>query len=292
MSGQNVVAYQNELNRLLALRATQLHTTIRPHSTITGLAIRYFYTLETSYNWLYMVPELAAYLRANAMPAVEAIFDPDTLEAGSAWQNPFWMILHNKECQGECGVQPYQQVYTTFQGLHLLMQTPYMGRYLDTPMGTGDLYYIDNLVSAIQSIPPQGVALRAGEQFVTADANGFIEFAVTNLVTDFAVKISLRFPPTPTPTPTVTETPILTETPTDTPTPGPSETPTPTVTDTPTPTETETPTPTDTLTPTPTDTETPTPTITFTPEPGFDLVCPDGILIVPLPGGGVGATCQ
>jgi hypothetical protein len=225
--------FENELNRLLSLRAAQFKSNLTPHSTLGSVAKLYYYTLVHSWNFLYLTPELADYLNQNAFFQVQEAVDAYTN------QNPYWMVPLNKEVQGEGGLSPYEQSYALFQAYALILkQSPIqLTQYLDAPIvPVGDLYYIDELVSILD-------AIGSGEE------------------------------PTPTvsetPTPTETFTPSATETPTPSDSPTPTETETPTFTDTPTPTDTptqsETPTPPETATSIPSDTPTPTSTQTLAP---------------------------
>jgi hypothetical protein len=151
MAGQSAAAHQLERDRLLALRAAQLTTTVEPYAGLGYFERQYWWTLAHAWNWLYLVPELADYLGANAPAAVAAIFDLANYAPGSVAQIPFWMLVHNREVNGENGVSPYQQTHSIFQAMALVLDQPDMSRYLDAPLSQADLYYIDNLVAAIRS---------------------------------------------------------------------------------------------------------------------------------------------
>ena len=198
-------SFETELNRLLSLRVQQLMTFPNPQEPFTCENECYYESLITYFNFAYLTPELADYLSANARSSDP---DKDILAILQKYQDiaPYWMAAHNGETQGESAIQPYQQTYSLFQALALVKKASReeLVKYLDTPIvPVGDLYYIDNLISAIAA-PSSG---------------------------------SPTLPPVP------TQTPILfpTFTPTKTPTPSPSNTPTPpapTLSGSPTPTPT------------------------------------------------------
>jgi hypothetical protein len=151
LAGQSAAAHQAELARLQVLRAAQLTTTVAPLASLNEIDRQYWWTLAHSWNWLYLVPELGDYLQANAPAAVAAIFSPANYASGAVAQVPFWMLAHNREVNGENGVSPYQQTHSIFQAMALVLDRPDMSRYLDAPVSQADLYYIDNLVAAIES---------------------------------------------------------------------------------------------------------------------------------------------
>ncbi len=146
-------SYQDELNRLLTLRVSNM-TTYPDSANSAACSYRCYYrTMITYYNFANMTPELADYLAANARST-----DPnkDILVILQKYLDiaPLWMMVHNGETQGESVLQPYQQSYSLFQGLALIKKAnrQELTKYLDTPiLQTGDMYYIDNLVSLLQA---------------------------------------------------------------------------------------------------------------------------------------------
>jgi len=113
----------------------------------------YYESLITYYNFAYMTPELADYLAANAVSP-----DPskDILAILQKYQEiaPYWMVAHNGATQGEFTIMPYQQTHSLFQALAMVKKAPRaeLIDYLDTPIvPVGDLYYIDNLVAALEA---------------------------------------------------------------------------------------------------------------------------------------------
>jgi hypothetical protein len=147
-AGQTASNEQNQLNRLLALRASNFSKDV-PASFITPLSsLRRCRTLAQSRNFIYMVPELAQYLRQNALAQVQAAITESTQLA------PYWFITL-MEIQFDEGVirNPYDS-HSIFQAKAQILNEPYgeLAKYLDIPaFERGDLFYIDNLVSAIEA---------------------------------------------------------------------------------------------------------------------------------------------
>jgi hypothetical protein len=156
MAGQTQTQYgpyETELNRLLNIRIRDM-TTFPDSQNSSACSYRCYYrSLITYYNFAYMTPELADYLRTNARSS-----DPnkDILAILQKYQDiaPYWMQAHNGETQGEHAIQPYQQTHSLFQALALVKKAPQseLVKYLDTPIvPVGDLYYIDNLVATLEN---------------------------------------------------------------------------------------------------------------------------------------------
>jgi hypothetical protein len=146
-------AYEAELERLKVLRLQNLMTFPNPQEPWMCENECYFESLITYYNFAYMTPELADYLATNARS-----LDPnkDILSILQKYQDiaPYWMVAHNGETQGELAIMPYQQTHSLFQAFAMVKNDPReeLVKYLDTPIvPVGDLYYIDNLVSVLES---------------------------------------------------------------------------------------------------------------------------------------------
>ena len=147
-------SHQNELDRLLSLRVTNLTLFPIPPSPYAA-DHSYFDSMITAWNFMYLTPELAEHLSENAGPQVLSII--------SSYQSvaPYWMAAVNGETQAENALMPYQQTHSLFQALALIKKASQeeLAKYLDTPIvPTGDLYYIDNLAAVIDSLdetPPQ-----------------------------------------------------------------------------------------------------------------------------------------
>lgn len=154
-------AHQDELNRLLQLRVTNLKTfpdTQQNFGTCDNEC--YFESHITHYNFAYMTPELGDYLRENTQTLST---DKNILTVLQKYQSiaPYWMMAHNGETQGEFAVMNYQQTHSLFQGLALVKNASRdeLIKHLDTPIvPVGDLYYIDNLVAVLEANALSGTA--------------------------------------------------------------------------------------------------------------------------------------
>lgn len=159
LAGQPASAYQpyvNELNRLMSLRAANFTIFPTPASG-DEQSNNYFYTNLPAWNFMYMVPELATYLKTNASANLLNVLNSYESKA------PFWPIALSVETQGENGFVPYQVTHGLFQANAKIrgLDQATLSKYLDNPVvPTGDLFFIDNLVSTIEasgtlpSIPP------------------------------------------------------------------------------------------------------------------------------------------
>jgi hypothetical protein len=137
----------SELNTLLTERAQNFTWDVR-HEDPGSQQYRYWFVNIHAWNFMYLVPELADYLNLNAKPAVETAVDRYSHNA------PYWFVGHNEEVQLENGITPYYPTHALFQAKALILKQPYqeLVKYLDTPVfPVGDLFYIDNLVSAIKA---------------------------------------------------------------------------------------------------------------------------------------------
>lgn len=180
-----------ELNRLKALRLTNWTRT--PVPTVgNAIAMDYYATMIHSWNFMYMVPELAAHLLSNIGATVLADLAHSTAIA------PLWMYAMNEETQGENGVMPYQQTHALFQAHAWFLQNTQaeLVKVLDSPQyPRGDLYYIDNLLATLEAeadetpVPPTIVNVtdnRATYPGSTIPRWGLLEitFDVTTVATD------------------------------------------------------------------------------------------------------------
>jgi outer membrane protein assembly factor BamB len=149
LAGQPYATQQTELDRLKALRLT--NWTLTPTPTVGGsTAQRYFHVMIHSWNFLYMTPELADFLYTNLPTQMQQAFTHYTSIA------PYWMWALNEETQAENGVMPYQQTHALFQALAQVLNAPQeeLTKHLDSAQyPVGDLYYIDNLVAALEAKP-------------------------------------------------------------------------------------------------------------------------------------------
>ncbi len=172
--------YEAEMNRLMALRVANLTTFPNSQNSAASSYRSYYASMITYYNFAYMTPELATYLRTNGRSS-----DPnkDILSILQKYQfiAPYWMQAHNAETQGESVIQPYQQTHSLFQAMARIKQASQgeLINYLDTPIvPVGDLYYIDNLVAILEapgsvtSTPTPSSSPVASPTVIRGDADG------------------------------------------------------------------------------------------------------------------------
>jgi uncharacterized repeat protein (TIGR01451 family) len=134
---------RSQLNTLLASRASGFSKDT-PY-TDSGDYCRAY---STSRNFMFMVPELADYLRKNALGKVQAALDEYTRV------EPYWFAAAFEDAIGEAVIQPLYDYHALFQARALVLkESPTeLAKYLDVPaMSVGDLYYIDNLVTLLES---------------------------------------------------------------------------------------------------------------------------------------------
>ncbi|KKR12423.1 MAG: hypothetical protein UT40_C0027G0003 [Candidatus Woesebacteria bacterium GW2011_GWA1_39_21b] len=148
--------YETELNKLLGWKVDDLLTFPDPQEPYVCENECYYESLITYYNFAYLTPILADYLKDNA---VSNDPDKDILTIIQEYQDiaPYWMAAHNGETQGESAIQPYQQTHSLFQALAQVKGATYdeLIKYLDTPIvPVGDLYYIDNVVATLEAPNP------------------------------------------------------------------------------------------------------------------------------------------
>jgi hypothetical protein len=161
-------AVANELSQLMQLRATQFTKDTAYGGDQASLYCR---VLSVSNNFMFMVPELAQYLRENALSKVQSAVDEYTTIA------PYWFVALASEGLGE---NPRTVLYDT-QGLFLAKALilgesgVQLEQYLDVPaFPTGDLFYIQKLVALLQYQPafmlavPPFIQIEVGESTTSA----------------------------------------------------------------------------------------------------------------------------
>ncbi len=152
LAGQPYAAQETELNRLLELRAQNFRWDVQAN-TGGSMSDQYFYTLITAWNFMFLVPELADYLREHALPKVQEAVTRYTHMA------PYWMAGHNEEVQHENGLTPLHQTHALFQAQAQILKSPReeLAKLLDTPLvPAGDLYYIENLIATLEAPGDKG----------------------------------------------------------------------------------------------------------------------------------------
>lgn len=104
--------------------------------------------LSVARNFMYLVPELAAELRAGKLSQVRTALDEyETIEA-------YWFVSRYDRTYNEGIFQPLYDYHALFQAKAYILQEPFdeLVKYLDVPaFQRGDLYYIQNLVALLKS---------------------------------------------------------------------------------------------------------------------------------------------
>jgi hypothetical protein len=140
---------QSDLDYLINLRKT---TFSKDTSSLylNNFDMYYCRTLNVSRNFMFMVPELAQILRED--PGVLSKIQ----EAISEYERiaPYWFVSKSETTFGEGILVPAFDYHSMFQAKAQILQEPgsELTQYIDIPtFPVGDLFYIDNLVSAIEA---------------------------------------------------------------------------------------------------------------------------------------------
>jgi outer membrane protein assembly factor BamB len=138
---------QADLDDLLSLRATNFSKDTSD-AYFSEFDKYYCRTLNVSRNFMYLVPELADYLRVNALGKVqEALAEYETIA-------PYWFVSNSETTFAEGILVPAYDYHALFQAKALILQEPrsQLTPFIDVPsFAIGDLFYIDNLISAIEA---------------------------------------------------------------------------------------------------------------------------------------------
>ena len=137
-----------ELDRLLALRASTFTWDLEPIMS-NVIVKQYYYGYLISWNFMYLVPELAQYLHIHAPGAA--------VQAVNVYQHmtPYWFVSKSEEVmQGETDYNTLYHYHGLFQAKAMILRQPYgeLDKYLDVPaFAVGDLFYIDNLIATLEA---------------------------------------------------------------------------------------------------------------------------------------------
>jgi hypothetical protein len=137
----------DELKRLLELRA-ETFSTDTPDSFFNVPQRRYCRTINVSKNFMYMVPELGQYLKEHAYEKVKDAIEEYEFLA------PYWFVSQVENAYGEGVIQPLYDYHALFHAKAWILGQPQnqLVKYLDVPaFSVGDLFYIHNLVTAIET---------------------------------------------------------------------------------------------------------------------------------------------
>jgi hypothetical protein len=138
---------RQQFNRMMSLRAS---TFTKDAPAIYNQSAYYGRVMNASRNFMFLVPELADYLRTNAnAKVVEAI----EYHADLA---PLWFVSKAEVILGEGVSTHLYDYYAIFQARALILRQPRgeLLKYLDVPaFQVGDLFYIENLIRVIEAAP-------------------------------------------------------------------------------------------------------------------------------------------
>lgn len=138
---------RDELDRLLALRASSFQKDgdwggPDAHSWHQALAV--------ARNWMYLTPELGAYLREHAWADVSGAFNEYKAVA------PYWFVTWFEGSYNENVIQHLYDYHGMFSANAFVFGAPSreLAAYLDVPaFARGDLFYLQNLVATLGTVP-------------------------------------------------------------------------------------------------------------------------------------------
>lgn len=138
---------RSEYQRLLDLR---VNTFTKDTADLYFEDRSYYYcrALNSARNFMYLTPELGAYLRTHALAKVtSAVAEYERI-------TPYWFVSQIETGFGEGVFAPYYTVPALFQVKAYILGASQseLVHYLDVPaVPVGDLFYIQNLVAAIEA---------------------------------------------------------------------------------------------------------------------------------------------
>jgi outer membrane protein assembly factor BamB len=139
------VQVNNELNRLLQLRTS---TFSKDSPWVDGFGSYHLRTFNISRNFLFLVPELGDYMHQNTFLKVqEAVVEYN-------YTAPYWFVARFNAVVNEGVRQNLYDYPAMFQAKAFILNEPQeeLVKYLDVPaFARGDLFYIQNLVAAIEA---------------------------------------------------------------------------------------------------------------------------------------------
>ncbi len=171
--------YSAELDRLLAERAAEF-------STDQPAPVAEANTVTIARNFMYMTPDLAAYLRVHSLAKVQAALNEYYRVA------PYWFVSKYNATSNEGVLQPLYDYASLFQAKAYIVREPFreLVKWLDTPaFDRGDLFYIQNLIAALKAdsasgLEMTGVPSAASQGESLAFALGFYGYTGTLTVTN------------------------------------------------------------------------------------------------------------
>ncbi|MFQ5575783.1 MAG: hypothetical protein ACE5G8_02210, partial [Anaerolineae bacterium] len=204
LAGQpETASVRSEYNRMLALRAANF-TKDSAYGNMTSQSEGvYCRTLNIASNFMFMPPELAQYLRDNALSDVQAALTEYYDIA------PYWFVTFSDEGFAENAINTLYDSHSLFMAKALILEEApeELEKYLDVPgFDTGDLYYIQKLVTLLEN-QAYGFRVTPSPTAQTITAGGTATYTVQVQPTGgFTNSINL-VAGTPSPSLTVTITP-------------------------------------------------------------------------------------
>lgn len=163
----------NELNRLLQLRANNFSKDTAYKLVADGAP--YCRTLNVSSNFIYLVPELADYLRDNALTAVtDALTEYESVA-------PYWFVTFFAGGYAENAIVPLHDAHAIFMAKALILEASgdELAQYLDEPgFPVGDLFHVQKLTAAIEN-QVYGFSLTANPVVAGIDSGGSANYTIS-----------------------------------------------------------------------------------------------------------------
>lgn len=135
----------NELNRLMQLRAQNFR---KDTVWVDGVGSYHLRSMNISRNFIYLVPELGAYLNQNIFSRVEdAVKEYDQVA-------PYWFVARFNAVVDEGARQNLYDYGWLFQAKAYILNedSSDLQQFLDVPaFQVGDLFYINNLIAVIEA---------------------------------------------------------------------------------------------------------------------------------------------
>ncbi|QQR91781.1 MAG: PQQ-like beta-propeller repeat protein [Myxococcales bacterium] len=141
---QEDASLASERDRLIKLRIDSF-TVDSGYKDANTVQEYYCRTLNTSNNFIFLVPELALRLRDTAYSRVEAAILAYSISA------PYWFVSFTEEGYAENAISPLQDTTMLMARTWIMRESvDKLDRYLDVPgFAVGDLYYIQKLVALL-----------------------------------------------------------------------------------------------------------------------------------------------
>ncbi len=179
--------YTSELARFWQLKQTSFTANTAYASSISHA---YCNSLNDSANFMYLVPEIADFMRANLASSVQSAVTNYDANA------PYWFVSFTEEGVMENAVMPLQSAHSRFmaQAQILGADSAQLETWLDVPaFKVGDLYYIQKLIATMES---RSLALDAEDTALTLALGGTVttEIALSGVGTSVAITATTDAP--------------------------------------------------------------------------------------------------